>query len=391
MICSLGATPQTIFSRLEKGECRFERSTVDSAVTVSPVYDFCLKDYIGRFKETRYLNRGAQFSLAAAVNAIRESKLSPTMLRECALMAGAGPNLDIGNEFPEIIDANLDHEHLKALWMLRFLPNTAASVIAKYLGIHGENATIVTACSASLQAIGEGFRKIKDGYADIVLAGGGDSRLQHGGLLAYRKAQALYRGNKEPFEALRPFDRERGGFVPGEGGAFFVLEELTHALNRRAFIHAEVCGFGTSLCGHGLTVPEPSGKWIQKAVQRALDTAKITSQEVDVVVAHGTGTVVNDDVEAMVMARLFKHYPAIIALKSWIGHLAAASGAIEMGIAIICLENDFFPEIRNLKEPCHRRLNFLRQARNITARYVVLQNLGFGGQNSALVIKKWNV
>jgi len=134
-----------------------------------------------------------------------------------------------------------------ALWMLKFLPNTAASVIAKLAGIHGENQTLTTACSASMQAIGEAFRKIRDGYIELAFAGGGDSRLSKSSILAYKKAHALCDGTGSPERASRPFDNSRNGFVPGEGGAFFLLEELEHAKSRGAKIYCEICGYGADI------------------------------------------------------------------------------------------------------------------------------------------------
>jgi 3-oxoacyl-[acyl-carrier-protein] synthase II len=327
--------------------------------------------------------------VASAIEAINQSGIKEDVLSGAGLFVGAGPNLDIGGEFPDILDGRMDREDLMALWMLRFLPNTAASAIAKYYGIHGENLTMTTACAASLQAIGEAFRKIKDGYLTLAFAGGGDSRLSPGGILAYKKATALFAGNGKPENASRPFDKARKGFVPGEGGAVFLLEERNHARRRGASILAEVCGYGSSMDGYNMTAPEPSGTWGEKALLMALQEAGMRSDKIDVVSAHGTGTPLNDEMEAGLLSRIFeKQAPFVVAIKSWIGHIAAACGALELAVLLACLKHNYLPGIRNLQNPCHGELNFVRQGTACTVKTVLMENFGFGGQNSALIIKK---
>jgi 3-oxoacyl-[acyl-carrier-protein] synthase II len=273
---------------------------------------------------------------------------------------------------------------------LRFLPNTSVSTIAQLTGLRGENLTVGNACAASLQALGEAFRKIKHGDLEVAVAGGGDSRLNQGALLAYQKAQALYCGKGEPQAASRPFDKARLGFVPGEGGAFFVMESADHADKRGATVIAEVCGYGATLDGHAMTAPHPEGRWAEHAVARALCDASMTPDLVDIISSHGTGTLLNDRVEAAMIHRVFnKRIPLIMAIKSWIGHLASACGAVELAICLIALQTGVWPEIRNLKAPCHVGLNYLRGKKNISPDVLLVQNFGFGGQNAALVVRSW--
>ena len=173
IISALGFSAEEIVRNLQDDGAAFERPAFDDEVCVCPVGDgFRLKDFTGRYKNARYLNRGAGFSVAAAMSALKGAGLAEQMLAGAGLFVGIGPNLDLGGEFPEIRQGNLDRQTLAALWMLKFLPNTAASAISDLAGIHGENSTVGTACSASLQAIGEAFRKIKDGYLKVALAGG---------------------------------------------------------------------------------------------------------------------------------------------------------------------------------------------------------------------------
>lgn len=392
-VCSsLGFSVEQIVDNLKRGHASFSRPSFDDQVVVSPVQDFHIKSFTGGYKDRRYLNRGSQFCVAAAIQAINDSGIEKHALSEAGLFMGTGPNLDIGGEFPEIRESHMDRADLMALWMLRFLPNTAASVTAKYAGIHGENLTITTACAASLQAIGEAFRKIKDGYLDLAFAGGGDSRLSPGGILAYRKANALFTGGDNPERASRPFDTKRKGFVPGEGGAVFLLEELAHARTRGTSIYGEVCGAGSSIDGYNMTAPDPDAPWGEKALLSALLEAGMRPGDIDVVSSHGTGTALNDDMEVCLLEHIFgEHTPFVMALKSWIGHLAAACGAMELAISLGCMKHNYLPPIRNLNSPCHSRINFVREARDFAFETVLLENFGFGGQNSVLIVKKYTV
>jgi len=391
VVSALGFSGEEIVSNLKAGRVSFERTPFERTVWTCPIAsDFSMKAVTGRYKNARYLNRGAEFCVASAMAALSAAGLDAEMRARAGLFVGAGPNLDIGAEFPEVKKGNLDRDDLAALWILRFLPNTAASAIADLAGIHGENLTIGTACSASLQAIGEAFRRIRHGVLDLALAGGGDSRLSPGAILAYRKAQALWTGDDDCSREYSPFDSRRRGFVPGEGGAFFVLEELEHARNRGARISAEVCGFGASLDGYNMTAPEPDGKWAAAAVRSALREASLEAHQIEVISSHGTGTPLNDAMEANLICRLQGgHRPFVLALKSWIGHLAAACGAVELALGLAAMERNYLPEIRNLEEPCAENINFVRTAREAQTETMLLQNFGFGGQNGALVVRLW--
>jgi 3-oxoacyl-[acyl-carrier-protein] synthase II len=276
----------------------------------------------------------------------------------------------------------------QALWILKALPNTLASFIAQSLGIHGENLTITTACTASLQALGEGFRRIKAGYLDTTLAGGGDSRISMNGLAAYRDAGALWKG-VDPATGYAPFDVSRSGFIPGEGGAFFFLEELARAQKRGAQIIAEIRGYGCSLDGTSMTAPDLTGRALEHAIRSALGESGIAPESVGLVSAHGTGTVLNDLTESEVLARIFPVSTRVTALKSWIGHLSAACGAVELGILLACMKENILPRVRNLKEPCTNGVSFVCENTGFEADTFVLCNSGFGGQNTALAVSQW--
>ncbi|SMD00162.1 3-oxoacyl-[acyl-carrier-protein] synthase II [Desulfocicer vacuolatum DSM 3385] len=372
----LGNSGTDVIFAMVENRTAFKRADFDLDLVVAKVPDFNLKTHTGRYKNARYLNRGAAFGVASALRAVKDSGLSRDMLESAGLFTGAGPNLD--------------REERSALWILKFLPNTAAAAIADLVGIHGEGITISTACATTLQVVGEAFQKIKNGNLDVALAGGGDSRVNPGAARAYKMAGALSTVKADPDKVHRPFDLGRKGFVMGEGGGFVILESLDHAKKRGANILAEVAGAGTSMDGGNMTAPESSGIWMEKAVKKALTQAELPPDKIDVVSTHGTGTQLNDAMETALMERLFvKKSPRIIALKSWIGHLSTACGVVELSICLSLMKKGILPAIRNLKDPSSPYLDFMTESRETFFNTLLLQNFGFGGQNAALVVKKW--
>ncbi len=386
----LGGDSESVISHIQNKVSVYENPDFSPNIIAAPVKNFNVKDRIGRYKNARYLNRGAAFSLGSAMQAVKQSGLNQEQLSSAGLFTGSGPNMDISREIKQIHEGKIDPTGLSALWLLKFLPNTAAAMIADLAGIHGENFTISTACATGIQTIGEAFRKVSSGILDIALAGAGDSRINPGGIMAYEMAGALYTGHRSPETGHRPFDMDRGGFAVGEGGAFFLIETLDHALARGADILAEICGFGSSMDAGSMTAPDPSGKWMETAVMNALKEADLNPSQVDVVSSHGTGTVLNDAMEAELLSRVFKtHRPFIIALKSWIGHTSAACGAIELALVLCLMEHGLLPKINNLEIPIRPDLNFVSENTELLFKTILLQNFGFGGQNGALVIQKW--
>jgi 3-oxoacyl-[acyl-carrier-protein] synthase II len=389
-VSPLGNSAAAVHEKIILGSPFFQRPDFDPFLAVAKVMDFDVKSYTGRCKETRYLNRGASFAVASAVEAVKKSGLTGEDLENAGLFVACGPNMDIGGEFPDIRDGRVGQEKLAALFLLKFLPNTATSLISRLTGVHGENSTVCSACAASLMAIGEAFRRIRDGYLDVALAGGGDSRLSETGLLSYKKAGALWEGPENPEKHYSPFGKNRKGFIPGEGGAFFVLESLEHALERNAKILCEITGYGATMDGHAMTAPDPEGTFAEKAVRSALSDAELDPGQVDLISAHGTGTELNDRMESLMISRVFEgHRPKIISFKSRTGHLASACGAVELALCLACIEGRMFPGLENLMEPVNGTLDFMRESHALDPRHILLENFGFGGQNAALTVQPW--
>lgn len=369
----LGTEPKTILDALRQDFSPFERSGHDSQVAVLPVPDFHLKTYTGRCKNARYLHRGQELCLAAAILAVQESGLNRKNLHAAGLFLSCGPNME-AQPRPD-----------KALWLMDYLPNTLAAVTAEILGVRGENLTIQTACAASTQALGQAFRAIASGLLDVALAGGGDSRLSAQGIRAYKEAGVLATNFDRPEHACRPFDLERSGFAVGEGAAMFVLESLEHAQNRGATILAEILSTASSLDGQGLTAPDPYMAAAEACVRHCLQK---TNGRL-LIAAHGTGTLLNDAAESALIARTAPKALAVCAFKSRLGHLAAACGGAELAVSLICARAGYFPGIANLAEPCRTDVPFLRTGTNLSPDAILVQSFGFGGQNASLRVQPW--
>ena len=384
---SLGWEPECIARAFVQGRTAFAPSADLPGYPVCPLADpgeDAASARLGAWRHRRYLSRGAGFAVLSGLRAAASAGFDPHMPPQTCLIGASGPTLDFAREpgLPPAPDEALD-----ALWLLRWLPNTANTALARFLGIHGEGLVLGTACASALQAIGEGFRRVRSGLSDAVLCVAGDSRLSSGGLLGYAKAHALSR-HPVPGEASRPFDEARDGFVPGEGGAAFVLEPLEAARARGAAVFAEVLGFGASLDGGALTAPDESARYAEAAVRAALADAGLGPEGVDWISAHGTGTPLNDRGEALLLERVFSgRSPAVAALKSWIGHGSAACGGLELALMIACARAGRFPPIRNLGAPCSGRLDFALAPRPFPGPVGLLENFGFGGQNAALLVR----
>ena len=375
-----------------------------------PEFDLTPFVPVAHRKSIKLMGRAARFAVAAAGLGVRDSGLD--MSREdperIGVVMGAGViPMDLSEVAPLLAEAcgeggklhvermgRRGSQALFPLWILKYLPNMTAAHISLALNLQGPNSTITTACVAGTQAVGEAFRLIGRGDADIVLAGGSDSRLDPLLLLAYHALGALSPANRPPEQVSRPFDGQRDGFLLGEGAGVLVLEELERAKKRDAVIYAEVLGLGSSFDAYAVTKPDPQAGGAVRAIRWALEEARIDASEVDYINAHGTSTRLNDQMETMAVKRVFngsaEHLP-LSSIKSMIGHLIGAAGAVEAVALALTLRQGVLPPTINQTTPdplCD--LDYVpNSARDYPVRVAVSTSFGFGGQNAALVMRRF--
>jgi 3-oxoacyl-[acyl-carrier-protein] synthase II len=273
-------------------------------------------------------------------------------------------------------------------------PHRAAVHLARLLAVEGPVRNCVSACVSATQAIGEAAQLIRRGVTDLMVCGGAHSTIHRFGVTGFHRLSALSTRNDDPAGAVRPFDRDRDGFVIGEGAAAIVLEELEHARARGAEILAELCGYGSAQDAYRITDSHPDGRGTVAAVQRALADSRLSPAEIDYINAHGTGTVLNDRVETRAIRQVFGSAADRIPVsssKSMLGHATTACGAIELMICVMTLRSGVVHPTINYHTPdpdCD--LDYVpNAAREWPCQYVLSQNIGFGGQNAALVVSRF--
>ncbi len=348
-------------------------------------------------KEIKKLDEFIKYSLAAGEEAFQQSKLmsieDPDSFRSgCIIGSGMGG-------LPGIEDTSLSFNKGKKISPF-FITGRIINMSAGYLSIKynlkGPNYSTVSACASSAHAIGESFRLIQHGQADIMMTGGAEATISPIGIEGFTACKALStKFNESPQKASRPFDEARDGFVMGEGSAVLILEEMEHALRRNASILAEISGYGMSSDAYHYTLPEPSGDGAYRAMKNALDDAKITSDKVDYINAHGTSTPSGDKVEALAIERIFescKRKIKVSSTKSQIGHLLGAAGGVEAVYSILCLNNNRLPHTLNLESAIEtKKIDFIAEkAIDHDTSYILSNSFGFGGTNVSLVLEKFN-
>ena len=375
------------------------------------VHDFDPAEYLpAKFrKSVKLMGRAAGFGVGAAGLAVTDSGLlidNEDPERVGVVMGTGVVPMDLGEIAPMLAraveDGRFDETRLPdpaggdaqlfPLWLLKYLPNMAAAHVSMAFNCQGPNNTVVTACVAGTQAVGEGFRLIARGDADVMLCGGADSRIDPLMLLAYTALGTLSKtGDRPPEERSRPFDRLRDGFVISEGAAVLVLEEYERAKARGANIYAEVRGWGSSFDAYSVTKPDPDGRGGARAIQSALSEAGVDHRDVGYINAHGTSTKLNDAMETAAVKRVFGDHARDVQLssiKSMIGHSIGASGAIEAAALALSLHTQVYPPTINLTNPDPQcDLDYIpNTAREGKVKFGLSTSFGFGGQNGALVM-----
>jgi 3-oxoacyl-[acyl-carrier-protein] synthase II len=360
-------------------------------------------------KSLKIMGRAARFGVAAAGLAVADSglDLSRENPERVGVVLGTGlVPFDLPEVAPLVAEATSGgrlhtdrlgergRDALFPLWLLKYLPNMTAAHVSLIHGAQGPNSTITTACAASTQAVGEAFRLIARDDADMVLAGGADSRLDPLLILAYSALGALSPARRPAAEVSRPFDGERDGFVLGEGAGILVLEELEHARRRGAVIYAEVLGLGSSFDAYAVTKPDPEARGAARAIRWALREARVDPGDVDYINAHGTSTRLNDLMETVAVKRVFGPLARTLPLssiKSMVGHLIGAAGAVEaVALALTLYEGVLPPTINHTSPDPHCDLDYVPNcAREVPVETALSTSFGFGGQNAAVVLRRF--
>ncbi|MDR3594836.1 beta-ketoacyl-ACP synthase II [Clostridium sp.] len=346
-------------------------------------------------KESKRLDRFAQFALVASDEAIKDSgiDLEKVNLERFGVMLGSG----IGG-FQTIEDecsklATGKSRRVSPFFVPMAIINLGAGNVAIKYGLKGPCTSAVTACATGTNNIGDAFRTIKHGYADVMLAGGAEAPITRLGVTGFNSMKALNTSN-DPSKASTPFDKNRGGFVMGEGAGVVILESLEHAEARGANIIAEVVGYGSTCDAYHITSPDPDGTGAARAMKDAIEEAGIKPEEVSYINAHGTSTELNDKFETFAIKKAFgedAYKVPISSTKSMTGHLLGAAGAIEAIICAKALQEGFIPPTIGYETKDEELdLDYVPNVgRKQELEYALTNSLGFGGHNATLLLKKW--
>lgn len=369
--------------------------TTDYKVKLSAeVTDFEPKDYMPA-KDSKRMDRFSQFAVAAAVQAVNDSGID--MEQEDANMvgvsigSGTGSLMGIEREYDKLLSKGPGRIHPLSAPMV--LGNMAAANVAITFGCKGKCLDIVTACATGTNSIGEAFRSVQHGEADIILAGGVDSSVSRFGVATFQALTALS-VSEDPLQASIPFDKKRDGFVTGEGAGVLVLEELEHALARHAHIYAEIGGYGATCDASHLTAPLEDGSGAARAMELAIKDAGLFPEDVDYINAHGTSTPMNDKLETRAIKLAFGSHAydvKINSTKSMIGHLFGAGGAVELITSILSINEGYIHHTAGLTDDdpeCD--LDYTKgQGIYMPVDVAISNSLGFGGHNATILVKKY--
>lgn len=355
-------------------------------------------DYIEK-KEARKVDRFTHFAAAAALAAWENSGLekAPGLNRDDAgiiIGSGIGGIKTIEEQLAVLKEKG--PRRVSPFLVPALIANMGSGYVSMVLKLRGPNSTVVTACATSTHCIGDAYRIIERGDAAVMVAGGAEAAISHLAFSGFCSARALSTSrNDNPQKASRPFDRERDGFVMGEGAGVLILESLEHALERGAHIYGEIIGYGMSGDAYHYTAPDPDGRGALLSMQRAIRSAGIEPAEIDYINAHGTSTEINDRIETAAIKKIFDGQaaiPPVSSTKSMIGHLLGAAGAAELIATLLCMENGVVHPTINYEFPdpdCD--LDYVpNSSREMKVETALTNSFGFGGTNATLVVRRYH-
>lgn len=399
VVSPIGNTKEAFWNNLKEGVCGIDRITKFELVEgydvtlAAEVKDFDASKYIEK-REVRRLDLFSQYAIYAAKEALIDSGID--MEQEDATKVGVIVGSGIGglstieNGMRTLIERG--PKRVSPLFIPMVISNMAAGNVSIYTGAKGICSSMVTACASGTHCIGEAFRALQKGINNVILAGGAEATITPLGIASFQSLTALST-SADPKRASIPFDKERNGFVMGEGAGMVVMETLEHALSRGANILAEVVGYGATGDAYHITSPDPEGAGAARAMTEAISEAGITPDEVGYINAHGTSTEYNDKFETLAIKKVFGENTKvpISSTKSMTGHLLGAAGAIEVIAIAKALEEGFIPPTIGYQvadEACD--LDYVpNTGRNVEIEYALSNSLGFGGHNGTILLKKW--
>ncbi|MGO8697601.1 MAG: beta-ketoacyl-ACP synthase II [Limisphaerales bacterium] len=401
VVSALGRNPQVFWENVLTGKCgvgpitSFDVSAFTTRIAAE-VADFDPVPAFPSAKEARRADRFAQFAVFAAEEALRDSGLDLNAVdrEQVGSFIGSGiGGLHTIEEQHRVYLAK-GPSRLSPFMIPMLILNMGSGLFSMFHDLRGPNMATCSACATATHALGEAWRTIKMGDARVVFAGGSEAAIVPLGLGGFCAMRALSTRNDDPLHASRPFDRDRDGFVMGEGGGVVVLEELEHAKNRGARIYAELVGYGNTADAHHLTAPSPGGEGAARCMNNALRSAGMNPEEVSYINAHGTATPQGDVAETQAIKAVFgKHARklAVSSTKGATGHMLGGAGAVEMAICAKAIENDIVPPTINLENPdAECDLDYVpKVAREMKVNAIINNSFGFGGHNASIVARKF--
>ncbi|CDM69772.1 3-oxoacyl-[acyl-carrier-protein] synthase 2 [Clostridium bornimense] len=396
----LGLNVEESWNGVKEGKVGIDKITLidaseHKAKVAGELKNFNAEEYLGK-KEAKRMDRFTQLAVIAAREAIKDSGIDLERVNRerfgVIVSSGIG---GLGT-----IEEQVINKHEKGVGRVSpfFVPmsiiNLVAGTIAIEFGAKGICSSVVTACATGTQCIGEAFRNIKHGYSDIIIAGSSEAPITPMGVAGFASMKALSK-SEDPLRASIPFDKERNGFVMGEGAGMLILEDMESALKRGAKIYAEVVGYGSTCDAHHITAPDPSAEMSGRALELAMEEGHIKPEEVSYINAHGTSTELNDKTETRAIKRALGDYAykvAVSSTKSMTGHLLGAAGSVEGIFAVKAIEDSFIPPTVGYKVPDEEcDLDYTpNEGRNSDVQVALSSSLGFGGHNAVIAFRKWD-
>jgi 3-oxoacyl-[acyl-carrier-protein] synthase II len=399
LVTPLGIGVEKSWSGLTEGRSgivrisRFDASAFQTQIA-GEVDGFDPEDYIEP-KEVKKMDRFIHFGLAAATMAMADSglKIDERNAAKVGVFVGAGMGGLPAIEHYHKVLLEKGPRRITPFFIPMLIINLAAGQISIKFGAKGPNSAVATACATGSHAIGDAFKVIQRGDADAMIAGGTESVITMMGIGGFNAMKALSTRNDEPERASRPFDRDRDGFVMGEGAGIVILEERTHAIRRNARIYAEIVGYGLTGDAYHITAPAPGGEGGARCMAMALNDAGVEPAQVGYINAHGTSTKYGDEIETSAIKTVFGDHAykvAISSTKSMTGHLLGAAGGVEAVVSVLSIYNGLIPPTINLENPdTECDLDYVpNTSRKADIEYALSNSFGFGGTNACLLFKK---